>query len=287
MKYRIGDTVISIDIEEKNMHSNFKPFVCEDDEVPQLTVELVQEAETMTNLQMMVGQIVLMESEDVGVFEGALGIDLVYPKHTQVTSIAIDKGYRSARAFVVQDAQGKWQQELYESLKDVVYLALEQNGRFVLDASSVMVDGRGVVFAADPDAVFAKLCVEKDVGLLINDVTNVVGIYKERIYLYGTPWCNSDSFQAGRTPLGGIVFMKKSDKKEVVGLPEDKRQLLMLVHCKSPLWREGLLDQCLDTIQRVEPSVWIRQLKSQSDAEAVDILRPELAKIEQEESVQY
>ncbi len=35
------------------------------------------------------------------------------------------------------------------ALRDVIYLALEQNGRFVLDSSSLLVDGRGVILAAD------------------------------------------------------------------------------------------------------------------------------------------
>lgn len=287
MKYRIGDTVISINVEEQFLHPNFKQFLCEQEALPQLTVDVVQETEMMMTVQMTVGQIVLMESERVGVFEGAMGIDLVYPQHTQLTSVAIAKGYRSARVYVVQDADGKWQNELHVALKDVIYLALEQNGRFVLDSSSMMVDGRGVVLSADPDAAFARLCIDAGIGTMLNDAANILGIYEERIYLYGTPWCTEEAFQAERTPLGGIVFLKKSDTGEVVDLPEDKRQLLMLVHCKSPLWREGLLDQCLDTIQRVEPSVWIRQLKSQADEAAVDIVRPALESIEQDTAAVY
>ena len=71
------------------------------------------------------------------------------------------------------------------------------------------------------------------------------------------------------------------------GLPEDKRQLLMLVHCKSPFWREGLLDQCLNTIQRVEPSVWIRQLESHADEAAADVLKPALDTIENDTVAEY
>lgn len=281
MKYRIGDTVISINVEEQFLHPNFKEFLCEQEALPQLTVDVVQEMEMVINIQMTVGQIVLMESERVGVFEGATGIDLIYPKHTQLTSITIAKGYQSARVYVVQDAEGKWQQELHEALQDVIYLALEQNGRFVLDSSSMMVDGRGVILAADPDAAFAGRCIDKGIGTMLNNAANILGIYNERIYMYGTPWCETGAFQAERTPLGGIIFLKKSDASEVSDLPDDKRQLLMLVHCKSPLWREGLLDQCLDTIQRVEPSVWIRQLKGQADDIAVELLRPALASMEQ------
>lgn len=287
MKYCIGDTVVCINVEEQNLHSNFQAFRCDESEEPQLTIDIVEEPEMTMNIQMTVGQIMLMESEEIGVFEGAMGIDLLYPKNVQLTSIAIAKGYRSAKVYVVQDAEGKWKEELFLALRDVIYLALEQNGRFVLDSSSLLVDGRGVILAADPNAEFAGICQGKQIGKILNDSANIIGIYKERLYLYGTPWCSPGAVQAERAPLGGIVFLKKSDAGAVTDLPEDKRQLLMLVHCKSPFWREGLLDQCLNTIQRVEPSVWIRQLESHADEAAADVLKPALDTIENDTVAEY
>ena len=113
MKYCIGDTVVCINVEEQNLHSNFQAFRCDESEEPQLTIDIVEEPEMTMNIQMTVGQIMLMESEEIGVFEGAMGIDLLYPKNVQLTSIAIAKGYRSAKVYVVQDAEGKWKEECF------------------------------------------------------------------------------------------------------------------------------------------------------------------------------
>ena len=124
MKYCIGDTVVCINVEEQNLHSNFQAFRCDESEEPQLTIDIVEEPEMTMNIQMTVGQIMLMESEEIGVFEGAMGIDLLYPKNVQLTSIAIAKGYRSAKVYVVQDAEGKWKEELFLALRDVIYLAV-------------------------------------------------------------------------------------------------------------------------------------------------------------------
>ena len=81
MKYCIGDTVVCINVEEQNLHSNFQAFRCDESEEPQLTIDIVEEPEMTMNIQMTVGQIMLMESEEIGVFEGAMGIDLLYPKN--------------------------------------------------------------------------------------------------------------------------------------------------------------------------------------------------------------
>ena len=61
------------------------------------------------------------------------------------------------------------------ALRDVIYLALEQNGRFVLDSSSLLVDGRGVILAADPNAEFAGICQGKQIGKILNDSANIIG----------------------------------------------------------------------------------------------------------------
>ena len=39
MKYCIGDTVVCINVEEQNLHSNFQAFRCDESEEPQLTID--------------------------------------------------------------------------------------------------------------------------------------------------------------------------------------------------------------------------------------------------------
>ena len=45
MKYCIGDTVVCINVEEQNLHSNFQAFRCDESEEPQLTIDIVEEPE--------------------------------------------------------------------------------------------------------------------------------------------------------------------------------------------------------------------------------------------------
>lgn len=56
----------------------------------------------------------------------------------------------------------------------------------------------------------------------------------------------------------------------------------------SQFWREGLLDQCLNTIQRVEPSVWIQdRIGIACDDAAADVLKPALDTIENDTVAEY
>ena len=52
MKYCIGDTVVCINVEEQNLHSNFQAFRCDESEEPQLTIDIVEEPEMTMNIQM-------------------------------------------------------------------------------------------------------------------------------------------------------------------------------------------------------------------------------------------
>lgn len=280
MKYRIADTVIQLDIADKFMHPGFKPFVCEQDAGVDLScyiaiLEDFREAVQVT----MLGQLALVTEPRVRVFEGAMGIDLVYPQNQYLTSISINRDQTEAKIYVVQDMEGRWAQELYQALKDVVLLVLERKGKIVLDASSILCEERVVLLSKDPGAKFANLCVDQGMGYLFHECLTVCGVEGETIYAYGTPWSDTEHYNANRAVLGGIVFIKKSGVGAMVDLPPDKRQLFMVVRCLSPLWREGLLDRCLGPIQMMEPVLWIKQLQAGMDQSGARILIQELSKI--------
>lgn len=279
MKYRIADTVFQLDIAEKFMHPNFKPFQCEADAEVDMSCYVAVLEDVREAIQVTIGQLVLVTEPRVKICEGAMGIDLIYTQHQYLTSISINREQTEAQIYVVQDKEGKWAEELYQALKDVVLLTLERKGRIVLDASSILCEERVVLLSKDPDAAFASLCVEQGMGQLYHECLTVCGVEKETIYAYGTPWSDAGNVNAERAILGGIVFIKKSEAGAMVDLPPDKRQLFMVVRCLSPLWREGLLDRCLGPIQVMEPVLWIKQLQAGMDQSGARILIQELANI--------
>lgn len=279
MKYRIADTVIQVDVAEKFMHPSFKPFLCEQDaEIDMLcyvgVLEDVREA-----IQITIGQLALVTEPRVKVFEGAMGIDLVYHQNQYLTSISINREQTEAKIYVVQDKEGKWTQEFYQALQDVVLLTIERKGKFVLDASSILCDDRVILLSKDPEARFASLCVGLGMGTLFHESMTVCGIEDNTMYAYGTPWSDRENFNPERALLGGIVFIKKSEAGVLVDLAHDKRQLFMVVRLLSPLWREGLLDRCLEPVQKMEPVLWIKQLQAMRDESGAKLLVQELLNV--------
>ncbi len=279
MKYRIADTVIQLDVADKYMHPGFKPFVCEAEAPVDLSCDIAILEDFREAVQITMGQLALVTEPRIRVFEGAIGIDLVYPQNQYLTSISINRDQTEAQIFVVQDREGKWAEELYHALKDVVLLVLGRKGKIVLDASSILCEERVVLLSKDPGAKFASLCVEQGMGYLFHESLTVCGIEGETIYAYGTPWSDTAQFNPNRAVLGGIVFIKKSEVGAMVDLQPDKRQLFMVVRLLSPVWREGLLDRCLGPIQMMEPVLWIKQLQAGADLAGARILIQELAKI--------
>lgn len=279
MKYRIGDAVIQIDVAEKFMHPNFKPFQCEADAEVDMLCYVAVLSDVAEAIQVTIGQLPLAKFPGFYIYEGALGIDLVYPNNQYLTSISINREQTEAQIYVVQDKEGNWKGEFYRALKNVVLLTLERKGKFAMDASSLLCDDRVILLSKDPDAKYASLCVDRGMGELFQHELTVCGIEDDVIYTYGTPWSSSGIIQTERYMMGGIVFIKRSKSIDLIDLPHDKRQLFMVVRCISPLWREGLLDRCLGPIQLIEPVLWIKQLLGTADAETVDLLNREIANV--------
>lgn len=279
MKYRIGDAVIQIDVAEQFMHPNFKPFQCEADAEVDMLCYVAVLSDIEEAIQVTIGQLPLAKFPGFHIYEGALGLDLLYPDNQYLTSISINREQTEAQIYVVQDREGNWKDEFYRALKNVVLLTLERKGKFAMDASSILCDDRVILLSKDPDAKYAAMCVERGMGELFQQELTVCGIEDDVIYAYGTPWSAEANIQTERYMMGGIVFMKKSASRSLIDLPPDKRQLFMVVRCISPLWREGLLDRCLGPIQLIEPVIWIKQLLGKPDVETVDLLNQELASV--------
>lgn len=279
MKYRIADAVIQLDIAEKFMHPSFQPFLCESDAETDMLCYVAILEDVREAIQVTIGQLALVTEPRVRIYEGAMGIDLIYSQNQYLTSISINREQTEAQIYVVQDKEGKWAEELYQALRDVVLLTLERKGKIALDASSIICDDRVILLSKDREAKFATLCVEQGLGSLFHESLTVFGVEGEKIYAYGTPWSDEEHVDAKRAILGGIVFVKKSEVGALVDLAHDKRQLFMVVRCLSPLWREGLLDRCLGPIQTIEPILWIKQLQAKTDESGAKILVQELSKI--------
>lgn len=287
MKYRIAEKVIEVKADESWIHPFMKEFSCDEAEQTQLYCELIQQNGMDTIGQMTLGEMVLLRSERLEVYEGAAGIDLLYPRNQYISSVRITMDRCKARIYAVRerdkDSESGWVQELHLTLRDIFYLNLERDGKIAIHSSSVFYKGRGILFSASANSdqsAFASLWEQMGLGIPLNGDVNFCGTEKGKMVLYGTPWCGTSGvFCREKVELGAVVFMLKAPVNEILTLPADKQQLFLLARCVSPIWREELLDQCLDQIKRMEPALWICQMKFQVGSEAVEMLRRELDQV--------
>lgn len=290
MKYRIAEKVIEIKAEESWIHPFIKEFSCDETEQTQLYCELIQQNGRDTIGQMTLGEMVLLRSECMEVYEGASGIDLLYPHNQYISSVRITMDRCEARIYAVrkcnqdnEDALSECIQELYFVLRDILYFNLERDGKIAIRSSSVFYRSKGILFstaARSGQSSFASLWEKMGLGIQLNGDVNLCGTENGKMILYGTPWCGTSGvFRKEKVELGAVIFMLKAPCNEILTLPADKQQLFLLARCVSPIWREELLDQCLDQVKRMETALWIRQMKFQLGPEAVEMIRGELDQI--------
>ena len=278
MRYCIADTILQVDLDEKDMHEHFAPYKYEGKGAMDMLVKIANQEtiDIADAIKVTVGQLDLIQAKDYMVVEGAEGIDIIYTKHKYLTSVRIVKGFSVSELYLVMDDGGIWRDELYRAMKDIVYVAMEVKGRFVIESTSMLYKERAILFSVDRERKLMNLCEKHGLGECLNEDNNVIGIRKGRIYVYGTPWSGEKHIDAERRPMGGIIFVKKSKSDKLAAISKDRRQMLMFIRCQSPLWREGFLDMFIKPMQRIEPAIWIRQLQHPINDAAVKLIKEEL-----------
>ncbi len=91
--------------------------------------------------------------------------------------------------------------------------------------------------------------------VLDGDVT-ACRINKDTPVVYGLPWCGtSGQFYQCQRPLGAIVFLQQSQENSIIKLIFQEAFLRLTARCFLLPWNQRLMDQYLNTIQKIVEKV--------------------------------
>lgn len=70
----------------------------------------------------------------------------------------------------------------------------------------------------------------------------MIGMKNDHYIVYGQPWCGTSKiYTTADHPLGGIVFLKQSDKNHWQSMTSDQKVLQLLYRLISPNWTKDML----------------------------------------------
>lgn len=146
----------------------------------------------------------------------------------------------------------------------------------VLHASSVLCEGKGILFSAPSETgktTQAKLWLENKGAQLINDDRTAIRIFENKVYAYGTPWsgilseCNNQS-----APIAAIIILEQYRENLIIKLNTVQALQRLVPRCFLPYFNQRLMNIAMDNLESLLQRTPVYLLKCRPDIDAVQLV---------------
>lgn len=262
--FRIGKIVVSITGNESLIADNLKAFACEEEEAYQ-KIALINGAPSEH-----LNGVIVVRTEEVIITRCEDRYIMLFPAYNNIYELHISKDGRNANLYY-KDSYNESYKERYnddsqneksceceqDSLKDLLFnvlrfaylVAAKENGMYVIHSASVLYNGRAWLFSGrsgEGKTTQTQLWKKYLDTPVLNGDLNMLGFEDGKPVVYGLPWCGTSGiYTASEYPLGGIIFIKKSEKSYVEEPEPDEKRILLLQRLISPMWEEKMLEEAV------------------------------------------
>ncbi|MDY4194029.1 MAG: hypothetical protein SOY03_06970 [Bariatricus sp.] len=152
-----------------------------------------------------------------------------------------------------------------------------QHGDFVLHASYIDWNGKGIVFAAPSGtgkSTQAKLWEKYAGAEIINGDRVLLGECEGKWYGYGYPCCGSSTVCINRTlPLAMVVILEQGAVNQVLHLTKSQKTRALVTGTQLFLWNKAEINRAFEIVGKFVQSVPVVKLICRPDKDAVDTLK--------------
>lgn len=150
------------------------------------------------------------------------------------------------------------------------------NNGFVLHASSVSYDGKGLVFTAPSGtgkSTHAAMWKKYYKASILNDDCPIIKIESGKAIIHGTPWSGAKSraMQAS-SPLSAIIILEQAGQNTIRELTNEEAIPLFLPRVFLPYQNPALMDAVMQNVENAIESVPKYLLKCRADREATELV---------------
>jgi len=202
----------------------------------------------------------------------------VFLQRTDRTEYMIETGHDWSDITILhRDKTKKAEQAFCDFLGNyIISNKIIDHGGFVLHASSISHEGKGIVFTAPSGtgkSTHAALWKKYYHASILNDDCPVIKFESEKAIVHGTPWSGSNNraLQAN-APLSAIVFLEQSERNSICDLTNKEAIPQFLPRVFLPYQNPVLMDTVMQTIEKVIESVPKYLLRCRADREATELV---------------
>lgn len=219
----------------------------------------------------------LIHSEELMIVDAGDCYSLIFLSSPDLIACHIDKAAHFACFYCRDRASTTFREELFHGIRFAWLLAARQHGLYTIHSASILYKEKAWLFSAPSGtgkSTHAKLWQDLYDTPPLNGDLNLLGIKDGNPVVYGLPWCGTSGIFTTKTvPLGGVIFLRRSDHDRVQPLTPDERILMLSQRLISPAWTEEMLRSMLTFCEQTEPLITCFELRCTPQPQAANVCR--------------
>lgn len=212
---------------------------------------------------------VLVSRADILIKETSYCYCICLPDQTDFYEMRIAKDASFVEIFCAHTIEPEF---LFHIIRFPVLLLAQIKKCFFLHSASILFQEKAWLFSGSSGtgkSTHTRLWHTFLDAPYLNGDLNMIGMKNDHYIVYGQPWCGtSNIYTTADHPLGGIVFLKQSDKNHWQSMTSDQKVLQLLYRLISPNWTKDMLHKNMHFSKMLSRKVPLFSLECTATKEA-------------------
>lgn len=271
--YKIADSFLEIDGEEKYLQKELELFRIDENEV---------DRDNMFIINYIASDIPIMNSHKIVetpyniIYETGEEYVLSYVGLNFVHGVIISKSGEFARIYYTQDDYES-EVDLIFAIRDSYFYFLQSKGKVVVHSASIIYNNKAWLFSAmSGTGKSTHVNMWREAGYEFEDLNGdnaVCYIDKNGIPVASSiPWSGTSRIYCNKcVPLGGVVFINRGDNNGIETINKKEGIINLTARCFSPNWNRQLLAKTLEVTKVIGEKCSFSKLYCKPDIDAARV----------------